>query len=180
MEIRVNKSKQGIQKKIPIDQRFVVIGSDHGGYEAKKRLAAALAKVGYTVLDVGSFHPESLDDFPDFAVEVATAVAQDRTKKTVGILICSSGTGMIMAANKVKGIRAAFAFDKHSAIMGRHDNDANVLCLRGLNFPLEKHLMLARLFLTTPFSGIPRHKRRIRKIMMIEKDQGKSLMKRKR
>ncbi len=169
----MNKSKEGSHKTIPEGSFFVIIGSDHAGYAAKQQIVKILAKHHYTSLDVGGFDPNSKDDYADFAYQVAKEVASDKKRKTKGILICGSGTGMVMAANKVNGIRAALAFDKHSAIMARHDNDANILCLRGLNFPIETTAKLALLFLQTPFSGIERHKRRIKKLSLIEQKKFK-------
>jgi ribose 5-phosphate isomerase B len=99
-----------------------------------------------------------------YAHEVARAVANDRTGKTKGVLICGTGTGMSIAANRHKGVRAALAYDAYSARMARHDNDANVVCLRGRQFPASKAANLALAFLKAPFSGIPRHARRIKKL----------------
>jgi len=168
MKITVNKSKEGKHKEIPASRVLVVIGNDHAGHATKQTIIKLLAKNNYTILDVGGFSPDVSDDYPDYAAEVAKTVASDKTGMTKGILICGSGTGMVIAANKVRGIRAAFSFDKHSAIMARHDNDANVLCLRGLNFPANTSAQLALLFLKTSFSGIDRHKRRVKKVMALE------------
>jgi len=147
----------------------VVIGSDHGGYKTKQSIIASLAKQGYTVVDVGDFRPDLPDDYPDYALEVAKAVAGDKTGNTKGILICGSGTGMAIAANKVKGIRASVVYDEYSARMARHDNDANIIALRGRAFATSKEPRFVKTFLTTPFSQIPRHKRRIKKIAQIER-----------
>jgi ribose 5-phosphate isomerase B len=124
---------------------------------------------GHTVVDAGGFSSDAKDDYPDFAKEVAHAVASDSSAKTKGILICGSGTGMVIAANKVHGIRAAFAYDPYSARMARHDNDANVLALRGRKFPAKTAAKLALIFLREPFSGIGRHRRRVRKVMALER-----------
>ena len=142
----------------------VVIGSDHGGYRTKQAVIRALAANRYTIVDVGGFDPAVPDDYPVYAHEVARAVAGDRTGKTSGVLICGSGTGMSIAANRHKGVRAALVYDSYSARMARHDNDANIACLRGRGFSEKRDVRLVLRFLRTPFSGIPRHARRIRKI----------------
>ena len=118
--------------------------------------------------DVGSFSDKKPDDYPDFAKIVAKDVVKDKTGKVKGILICGSGTGMAMAANKVKGVRAAMVYDNYSAKMARHDNDANIACLRGRGFSKEKSLSITKVFLKTKFSKIPRHKRRIAKLNRIK------------
>lgn len=154
----------------------IVIGCDHGGYKTKQAVIKELAKNEYFIVDIGGFSDDvngvaqgKKDDYPDYAKQVATAVASDRTGMTKGILICGSGTGMVIAANKVKGVRAALAYDAYSAKMARYDNDANVLTLRGRLFPARTAARLARIFLTTEFSGFDRHKRRIRKIAAMER-----------
>jgi len=142
----------------------VVIGSDHGGYRTKQALIRTLTAHKYTVVDIGDFGPNAHDDYPAYAHEVARAVAGDRTGKTKGVLICGTGTGMSIAANRHKGVRAAVAYDAYSARMARHDNDANVVCLRGRRFSAKRTAQLVLRFLRTPFSGLPRHERRIRKL----------------
>lgn len=148
-------------------RQVVVIGSDHAGFKTKERIKKELAGT-YTLIDVGDFSEESNDDYPRFAAEVAKAVSDD-PKRTKGILICGSGTGMVIAANKFKGVRAAFAFDAYSAKMARHDNDANILALRGRKFAQKDAANLAKIFLKTQFSGLPRHKRRIKAIGDLER-----------
>jgi ribose 5-phosphate isomerase B len=145
----------------------VVIGSDHAGYKTKQGLLKFLAGKGYTVVDVGGFDPDAHDDYPDYAAEVAKLVAEDKAAR--GILICGSGTGMVIAANKVPGIRASVVYDEYSAKMARHDNDANVMALRARNFNTAKEPRLVKIFLETPFSNLPRHKRRIAKIATLER-----------
>jgi len=142
----------------------IVIGSDHGGIATKRTIIDALVRAGYLIVDVGGFDPAISDDYPEYAHAVARAVASDKTGKTKGVLICGTGTGMAIAANRHKGIRAALAYDTYSATMARHDNDANVVTLRGRRFSAREAARLALIFLRTPFSRIPRHQRRIRKI----------------
>lgn len=148
-------------------KQVVVIGSDHAGYRTKEAIKKALAGDGYEIVDVGGFDPSGSDDYPPYAKDVADAVASDKSVK--GILVCGSGTGMVIAANKVKGIRASVVYDAYSARMARHDNDANVIALRGRKFPQRDAVRFARLFLKTEFSGIDRHKRRINQIRRMER-----------
>ena len=147
----------------------IIIGSDHAGFGAKRAITRDLAKRGYVVVDVGGFDPNKSDDYPDYAVQVSKAVASDRNGKTKGVLICGSGTGMAIAANKIKGIRASVVYDDYSARMARFDNDANIIALRGRGFAEKKDVHLVHKFLSTQFSQIPRHKRRIRKIANLER-----------
>ena len=140
----------------------IIIGSDHGGYQTKQAVMKALAKEGYTIVDIGGYSPKKPDDYPDYAKEVAKTVAKG--KNTMGVLVCGTGTGMVMAANKVKGARAAMIYDAYSARMARHDNDANIAALRGRKFLQKKAIRITKMFLRTEFSKIPRHKRRIKKI----------------
>ena len=146
---------------------LIILGSDHAGYAAKQAIISSLAKKGRTLLDVGGFSEQTHDDYPDYAAEVAKAVAQEKGK-AVGILICGTGTGMVIAANKIKGIRASVVYDEYSAKMARQDNDANIIALRGRNFSITKDTKLVEIFLNTPFSGEERHKRRLRKIAKLE------------
>src|ERR1700681_2898058 len=104
----------------------VAIGSDHRGFEAKRRLVSLLHQLGHEVLDYGAASKDSVD-YPDFAFEVALAVSEGRVDR--GVLICGTGIGMCIAANKVRGIRAAPCHDPITAEMSRRHNNANVLCL---------------------------------------------------
>jgi len=140
---------------------MIYIGSDHAGYRLKEFLRKYFDKKKIRYKDFGTYSEEPVD-YPDYAFKVAKAVAED--KKSKGILICGTGTGMCIAANRVKGIRAAVVYDEFSAKMSRHDNDANVLCLRGrkVNFNFQKKLV--DIWLKTKFSKEERHKRRIAKL----------------
>lgn len=144
----------------------IYIGADHAGFKLKERIKKFLGKREYKVVDMGGKGIAG-DDYPDFAFAIAKKVAHDKNSK--GILICGTGTGMAMAANKVKGIRAMAGYDKYSVKMGRRDNDANVLCLRGRKFSSRKNLKLVKLWLNEKFSDMKRHKRRIRKIEKLER-----------
>lgn len=144
----------------------VIIASDHAGFKLKERIKKYLEreKIEYSDLGTDSLNPV---DYPDFAIKVAEEVVKDKNSR--GILICGTGTGMTIAANKVKGIRAVAAYDAYSAKMSRVDNDTNVLGLRGRFFPFEKIKKIINVWLNTPFSGESRHRKRIRIIADYER-----------
>ncbi len=144
----------------------VIIGSDHAGFKLKEKIKKYLKMKKIDYLDVGTDSLESVD-YPDYALKVAEQVARRKDRR--GILVCGTGTGMTIAANKVKGIRAVAAYDVYSAKMSRIDNDTNVLGLRGRYFPYEKVKKIINVWLNTPFSGKQRHKRRLKKISGLEK-----------
>jgi ribose 5-phosphate isomerase B len=142
----------------------LAIGSDHAGFALKEQLRQSLAAAGNEVEDFGTDSPESCD-YPDFAQAVGREVAQGRADR--GILICSTGIGMAMAANKVDGVRAAPAQSEDEVRMTRQDNDANVLTLGARYLDEEHALDLIHVFLSTQFAG-GRHARRVAKIAQIE------------
>ena len=144
----------------------VIIASDHAGLRLKEKVKRYLKKKKIKYEDLGTESFTSVD-YPDYALKVAEKVVKN--KNTRGILICGTGTGMTIAANKVKGIRAVAAYDAYSAKMSRIDNDTNVLGLRGRFFPFEKIRKIITVWLDTPFSGEKRHKRRIKKITDYER-----------
>lgn len=144
----------------------VIIASDHAGLRLKEKVKKYLARKKIEYEDLGTNSFKSVD-YPDYALKVAEKVAKN--KNTRGILVCGTGTGMTIAANKVKGIRAVAAYDAYSAKMSRIDNDTNVLGLRGRFFPFEKVKKIITVWLDTPFSGEKRHKRRIKKIRDYER-----------
>ena len=143
----------------------IIVGSDHGGFELKGKIAAYLKEQGYEVEDVGAHGPESVD-YPVYAFKVAGAVARGEAER--GVLVCGSGIGMSMVANRVAGVRAVAAFEPYGAKMSRRHNDSNVLCLgerfTGLGLAIE---ILAQ-WLGEPFEG-GRHKRRVDLIDQIGK-----------
>ena len=143
------------------------IGADHAGFKAKEKLKKFLFKKGIDFEDLGASIYDKIDDYTDFAVAVAEKVANNKGSK--GILICGTGIGSSIVANKIKGIRAAVVYDKYTAIKSRQDNDANILSLRGRRSCFWKIKKLASLWLNTEFSNIDRHKRRLQKIKTIEK-----------
>jgi ribose 5-phosphate isomerase B len=144
----------------------VIIASDHAGFKLKEKIKKYLEIKNMEYKDLGANSLESVD-YPDYALEVAKQVAQKKDRR--GILICGTGTGMTIVANKVKGIRAVAAYDVYSAKMSRIDNDTNVLGLRGRYFPYEKVKKIINVWLNTPFSGEQKHKRRLKKISVLEK-----------
>ena len=139
----------------------ISIGCDHGGYAYKQMLMQHLEDRGIRYQDFGCFSPDSCD-YPDYAIPVAKAVASGEFEK--GILICGTGIGMSIAANKVHGIRAAVCGDSFSATATREHNDANILCMGARVISEAKALEITDIFLDTPFSEEERHKRRISKI----------------
>jgi ribose 5-phosphate isomerase B len=143
----------------------IAIGSDHRGVELKKSVISLLEETGHEFEDFGSYNTESVD-FPDFALQVAEGVAGGDFER--GILICDTGIGMCIAANKVKGIRAALCYNAFNARRARQHNDANILCLGGGEKQLQDPVAeIVNAFLDTEFEG-GRHQRRIDKITAME------------
>ena len=143
----------------------IAIGSDHRGFRCKQELIQHLAAADHQVLDLGPGDDDAAADYPDFAVQVARAVADGRVDR--GILICGTGIGMSIAANKVHGIRAALCHDEVTAEISRKHNDSNVLCLAADMANPRTVGRMADVWLATPFEG-GRHARRIGKVMDIE------------
>ncbi|MCR4907238.1 MAG: ribose 5-phosphate isomerase B [Lachnospiraceae bacterium] len=141
------------------------IGADHGGYDLKEMLKEYLSEKGYEIKDFGTFSKESCD-YPDFAHQVAHAVAKGELEK--GILICTTGVGISIAANKVPGIRAALCSDPLTASLCREHNDANILALGAHIIGPGLARNIADIFLTTEFSKGERHVRRVGKIEQID------------
>lgn len=145
----------------------VFLGSDHAGFDTKERIKRFLDKYKIKYHDLGPDNLNPKDDYPDYAFKVAQRVA--RNKDYRGILVCGSGVGMTIAANKVRGARAVAAYDKYSAIKSREDNDANILGLRSRKSSFRTTKKIIWTWLDTPFSGEERHTRRIKKIHDYEK-----------
>ena len=139
----------------------IAIGSDHAGFKAKEIVKAFLKRKKFSVEDFGTFSKESVD-YPDYAYPVANGVAQGKFDR--GILICGSGVGMSIAANKVKGIRAVLVHDTYTAKQSREHGDCNVLCLAGKKLTKAKLNKIVDVWTKTKFSGEERQMRRIRKI----------------
>ena len=146
---------------------LIFIGADHRGFKLKESLKEFLTKKGYTVIDKGNKVYEETDDYPDFAAAVAQEVAQDSFNRR-GILICGSGTGMSIAANKFSEIRAVVAFNADQAFVSRRDLDTNVLALGADFLDEEQAKKILSVWLQTDFSGEERHQRRLQKISEIE------------
>ena len=142
----------------------LVIGSDHGGIHLKEVLKQHLAERGIEVTDAGTYTEESCD-YPDIAVKVCREITDGKAER--GILVCGTGIGMSMAANKVKGIRAALCGDVFSATMSREHNNANVICLGERVLGPGLALSILDAWLDTEFAG-GRHERRVNKIMAVE------------
>lgn len=150
----------------------IYIASDHGGYEYKEELKKFLKDKGYEVEDIGNTKLDPEDDYPDFVIPCAKKVAlrQAQGENDFGIIFGRSGNGEAIAANKVKGIRAAVCLNEKMARMAREHNDANVLSL-GVDFiDLEVAKKVVDMFLETPFSTEEKHKRRIEKIERFEEN----------
>lgn len=143
----------------------IALGADHAGFELKEAVKRALDELKLPYADFGTGSTESVD-YPDFAEKVARKVASGAFDR--GILICGTGAGMAMAANKIAGVRAAPAVDRESARLGREHNDANVLALGARLTPADRALDIVRTFLETPFAG-GRHQRRVDKIAALER-----------
>lgn len=143
---------------------MIAIGSDHGGFELKNHVIAHLKEQGVEVCDMGTYSEESCD-YPVIAKKVAEAVSGGEYEK--GILICGTGIGISIAANKVKGIRAALCGDVYSAQMTRRHNDANILCMGGRVIGRELAFMICDTFLKEEFEG-GRHEKRIAAISAME------------
>ena len=142
----------------------IAIGADHAGFALKQSLLAKLEAGGYEVIDHGTVSAESVD-YPDFAQRVANDVATGRAER--GVLVCSTGVGMSITANKVHGIRAALVTNEDQARLTRHHNDANVIALGSRYTDEATAEQLVKIFLETGFDG-GRHERRVEKIAGIE------------
>ena len=140
-------------------------GADHAGLKLKTEIIKFLKREKIVFTDFGTFSDIKVD-YPDFAFVVANNVAMNNN--SLGVLICGTGTGMVIAANKVKGVRAAVIYDKFSARMAREHNNVNIACLRGRNFSVKKSLKVFKVWLNADFSGESRHTRRIKKIAYYE------------
>ena len=146
----------------------VAVGADHAGFQLKEHLAKLLAEQGYAVLDMGT-HSESPVDYPDYAAAVGRAVREGRADR--GVLVCGSGAGAAIAANKIKGVRAVLAHDTYTAHQSVEHDDANVLAIgsRVIGQALAEEVTTA--FLLARFTGEDRHVRRLNKVKAIEAEE---------
>ena len=149
---------------------LIYIGADHRGFELKESLKNFLEKKGYEVIDVGNAKFDENDDYPDFAKLVGDAVSKDPMARR-GVLICGSGVGVDIVANKFKRVRSSLVFNPDQAFLARNDDDANVLSLPGVFLNEEEAEKILGTWLATGFSGQESHRRRIEKIGGIENSQ---------
>jgi ribose 5-phosphate isomerase B len=142
----------------------IYLGADHNGFDYKTELMEQLQADGHEVVDCGDLNRDQNDDFPQFAGQVVTAILADSDDQVRGILVCGSGQGMCMAANRFKGIRASLCWDQEEARSARNDDDSNVLCLsaRALNF--DTTMAIVQTWLSTPFAGASRFVRRLKEL----------------
>ena len=151
-----------------MDTKYLVaIGADHGGFPLKQELVEWLHGEGFKVLDLGAHEIDPDDDFPDYSQAVAQAVVSG--KATRGLVVCGSGVGANVVANKVPGIRASICHDTYSARQGVEHDDMNVLCLGGRIVGIELARELVRAFLNAEYVALERYERRLNKVLAIEK-----------
>ena len=147
----------------------VGIAADHGGFTLKERLAKSLRGSGYEVVDFGAHQMDPEDDYPDFIIPLARAVAAGEVDR--GVALCGSGVGASVAANKVPGVRAGLIHDVFSAHQGVQDDNMNVFCLGGQVIGPALAWELIETFLVARFSGAPRHQRRLAKVQALESQE---------
>lgn len=145
---------------------IIALGADHGGFPLKKSVIDAIVSCGSSVLDLGTFDITPVD-YPDYAESVAAALLSGRAQR--GVLLCGSGVGACVAANKIAGIRAGLCHDTYSAHQGVEHDDINILCLGARVIGTELAVELVKSFLGARFSGAARHRRRLEKIAALEK-----------
>jgi ribose 5-phosphate isomerase B len=144
----------------------IAIGADHGGYPLNELIIEELRQAGHELIDFGTHDGSQPDDYPDYAVKVGEAIQS--TQAEIGILVCGSGVGAAVAANKLKGIRAALCGDTYSGHQSREHDDCNVLCLGARVTGVELALEIVRAFVAARFTGEERHQRRLSKVAAIE------------
>jgi ribose 5-phosphate isomerase B len=144
----------------------IAVGADHGGYPLNERVIDELRQAGHEITDFGTHDGSVPDDYPDYAKLVGEAVQNGAAE--IGILICGSGVGAAVAANKMRGIRAALCSDTYSAHQSREHDDCNVLCLGARVIGPELALELVRSFVAARFTGEERHRRRLAKVAAME------------
>jgi len=142
----------------------IYIGADHNGFDYKQHLSELLRRDGHEVVDEGNASKRPEDDFPQFAAKVVSALLADDDPDVRGLLVCGSGQGMCMAANRFKGIRAALVWDLDEARSSRNDDDSNVLCLSSRYTSFEDAEAIVNAWLSTPFAGAPRFVRRLKEL----------------
>lgn len=145
----------------------ITVAADHGGFPLNERVIEELRGAGHEITDFGTHVGSRPDDYPDYALKVGQAVQIGTAE--IGILICGSGVGASVAANKLKGVRAALCGDTYSAHQSREHDDCNVLCLGARVTGVELALEIVRAFVAAQFTGEERHRRRLNKILEMEK-----------
>jgi ribose 5-phosphate isomerase B len=145
----------------------IALAADHGGYDMKALLIARLRNAFHSVTDFGANVPDAADDYPDYVIPLAQAVAAGEFDR--GIVICGSGVGASVCANKVKGIRAGLCHDHYSVRQGVEDDDMNILCLGGRVMGIEVAWDHVQAFVAAKFSGAERHLRRLAKVARLER-----------
>lgn len=148
---------------------MIYLGADHGGFMLKEKVKDHLTAKKVAVTDLGAFSEEP-SDYPDFAIAVAEKV-RDGDPDDFGVLVCTTSIGTSIAANKIKGVRAAVGYSESAVERSRNDVDANVLCLGGGEIDHEQAVKLVDIFLSTPFSNAERHVRRLSKIQQREQEE---------
>ena len=144
----------------------IAVGADHAGYPLNERVIDELRNAGHELIDFGTHDPSVPDDYPDYARLIGEAVQNKAAE--IGILVCGSGVGAAVAANKMRGIRAALCGDTYSARQSREHDDCNVLCLGARVVGVELALEIVRAFVAARFTGEERHRRRLAKIQAME------------
>jgi len=146
----------------------ISVAADHNGYELKNEISEILKRYGHDVIDIGPHSLDPLDDYPDFAKPLAKSVSSGETDR--GIMVCGSGVGASVAANKVKGVRAAVCHDIYSAHQGVEHDNMNVLCLGSRIVGTEVVRELVSAFITAEYTNEERHARRLNKVIEMEND----------
>ena len=149
----------------------IALGNDHAGVEHKEAIKKLASSMDIEVMDMGTGSSESVD-YPDHGEKVGLSVCKGDAD--MGVLICGTGIGMSLAANKIRGIRAAVCWNKETVSLAREHNNANILCMGARFIPVAESVEMAKVFLTTDFSGEERHERRIDKITAIEERSSSS------
>jgi len=145
----------------------IALGCDHAGFDLKEKVVGYIEVLGHEVLDVGAHQYDAADDYPDYARYVGQAIQHSQAER--GIIVCGSGVGASVAANKMKGVRAALCHDTYTARQGVEHDDMNVLCIGGRVIGQSLAEDVVRAFLGAAFSGEERHQRRLDKVIAIEK-----------
>ena len=151
----------------------IAIGADHAGYPLNERVIEELRNLGHELIDFGTHDGSVPDDYPDYAKKVGDSIQSGSTE--IGILICGSGVGAAVAANKIRGIRAALCGDTYSGHQSREHDDCNVLCVGSRVTGVELALEIVRAFVNARFTGEERHKRRLAKVAELEKQMSDML-----